>query len=77
MDLVYSNGMKGKVVPFPPGYFETYSVLPSGKVKLVESKRFHRIGNAPLYKTLVPPHFGDYFKSLNRVFKYFFNAHLI
>jgi asparagine synthase (glutamine-hydrolysing) len=39
-----------------PGTFETYSIRSDGKVDLVAKKRFHSIGNPPLYKTMVRSH---------------------
>ncbi|CAH1788715.1 unnamed protein product [Owenia fusiformis] len=39
------------IVPFPPGHYETYDLAPSGKVTFNERGRFHKIGDAPMYKT--------------------------
>jgi hypothetical protein len=38
-----------------PGHYETYKLLPSGKVQLKERKQYHKISTMPVYKTLVTP----------------------
>ncbi len=52
-DLVHNN--KGTAIePVQPGHVESYDLAPSGKVTFRESIRFHKCGEPPLYKTLVP-----------------------
>ncbi len=53
IDVVMTNGHKKNIEVFEPGCYETYKLLPSGKVEFKTKKRFHKIGNPPLYKTLV------------------------
>lgn len=38
---------KSEIVPFPPGYVETFDLQPNGKVALLESEKFHSIGTNP------------------------------
>lgn len=48
------NG-EGKVLePFPPGTFEEYDILESGKVKLVRTLKYFSPGDKPSFKPLVP-----------------------
>lgn len=38
---------KSEIVPFPPGYVETFELQPNGNVALVESEKFHSLGTSP------------------------------
>ncbi|XP_064614287.1 asparagine synthetase [glutamine-hydrolyzing]-like [Liolophura sinensis] len=42
-----------KILPFPPGHVDTYQLLANGKTAFEERTRFHKIGQTPLYKTVV------------------------
>ncbi|KAG5878889.1 hypothetical protein JTB14_031547 [Gonioctena quinquepunctata] len=44
------NGEGKKLEPFPPGTFEEYDILESGKVKLVRSQRYYSPGDKPSFK---------------------------
>ncbi|XP_002732808.1 asparagine synthetase [glutamine-hydrolyzing]-like [Saccoglossus kowalevskii] len=35
------------LMPFPPGHYESYDLLNNGKVKLLETVRYHSIGETP------------------------------
>lgn len=47
------NGEDKKLEPFPPGTFEEYDILESGKVKLVRSERFYSPGEMVSFKPFV------------------------
>ena len=59
MDVVHRDSTDVKIEAFPPGHYETYNILPRGKAVFHERKRFHKIGDQPLYKTLSPT-LGNY-----------------
>nr|XP_023029246.1 asparagine synthetase [glutamine-hydrolyzing] isoform X1 [Leptinotarsa decemlineata]XP_023029247.1 asparagine synthetase [glutamine-hydrolyzing] isoform X1 [Leptinotarsa decemlineata]XP_023029248.1 asparagine synthetase [glutamine-hydrolyzing] isoform X1 [Leptinotarsa decemlineata] len=48
------NGESYKLEPFPPGTYEEYDLLESGKVKLVKTVKYHSPGDKPLFKPFLP-----------------------
>lgn len=48
------NGETKTLKPFPPGTFEEYDILESGKVKFVRSQRYFLPGDKPGFKPFVP-----------------------
>ncbi|XP_011305698.1 asparagine synthetase [glutamine-hydrolyzing] [Fopius arisanus] len=40
--------------PFPPGHYEEYCLLPSGKVKLLKTVTYHNPGDKPTFDVFVP-----------------------
>ncbi|KAK0078664.1 hypothetical protein PV325_002223 [Microctonus aethiopoides] len=40
--------------PFPPGYYEEYSIQVDGKVKLIEAVNYHKPGDKPSFDTFIP-----------------------
>ena len=42
-----------EIFPLLPGHYETYDLQPSGKVIFKERVRFHDVGQAPVYKTMI------------------------
>lgn len=42
-----------KILPFPPGHVDTYQLLANGKTAFEERARFHKIGQTPMYKTVI------------------------
>ena len=54
VDLIHRDSIDDKIEAFLPGYYETYNILSGGEAVLHERKRFHKIGNVPLYKTIAP-----------------------
>lgn len=49
------NGVDWKITPFPPGCWESYSVLKDGLVEMKTQKRFYEIGvSKPAFKVPVP-----------------------
>ncbi|ELT92908.1 hypothetical protein CAPTEDRAFT_218038 [Capitella teleta] len=64
-DIVYKNGSRPTIKPFPPGHYASYQIMKNGTVELIEEKRFHSIGKTPIYKTLVlPDPMSDVYKNI-------------
>ena len=49
------EGSSIKAEPLLPGHYESYDLLPSGKVTLSEEGRFHKVGQLPAYRTTEGP----------------------
>lgn len=54
--MTISKHIKGKwlLKPLPSGYYEEYEILSDGRVKLLESCRYYKPGDKPLFNTHVP-----------------------
>ncbi|XP_069110760.1 asparagine synthetase [glutamine-hydrolyzing]-like [Argopecten irradians] len=55
--------------PFLPGHVETYDLDSIGRATFVERTRFHKIGDAPLYKTVANPIDNDIKASIRTLFE--------
>ncbi|XP_011881317.1 PREDICTED: asparagine synthetase [glutamine-hydrolyzing] [Vollenhovia emeryi] len=54
--MAMSKHVNGKwtLEPFPPGHYEKYEILHNGRIKLLESCRYHRPGDKPSFHTYIP-----------------------
>ncbi|XP_064629129.1 asparagine synthetase [glutamine-hydrolyzing]-like [Lineus longissimus] len=61
---------KIEITPLSPGHIETYDLCVNGKVTFGSKQRFHSIGEAPTYKTLVTPNGEcDIFHNIRSLFE--------
>lgn len=50
-----------KLEPFPPGHYEEYKILTSGKVELLSRVCYHKPGDKPAFDLFVPWNSTYYF----------------